>query len=214
MQKRRLTLAVAFLLAVYMATPAWAQSNTLIRVVVEAAHGGKDPGSKAGSVYEKDLMLAYAKTLAELGPTMGVDVVLARSADELVPLNERANIAGKNKADAYIILHANADNSSLTHGTEIFTGKNNRQMDNRILGKFIGAELYNFGKLTVNGVNINDTHTKSLDNIVVPATLINIGYMSNSNDLTLMQNSENRTQWCKQLLKALVQYQQYQQSAH
>jgi N-acetylmuramoyl-L-alanine amidase len=214
MLKQYLTLGFAFVMAICTATTSFAQSNTNIRIVVEAAHGGKDPGSKVGSVQEKDLMLDYAKTLAELGSSMGVEVVLARANDEQVSMNERANIAGKNKADVYVILHANIDANTQTHGTEIFTGKNNRTMDNRILGKFVGAELYNFGKLTVNGVNINESHAKSLDNILVPATLINIGYMSNNNDLTLMQNKENRIQWCKQLLKGLIQYQQYQQSAH
>jgi N-acetylmuramoyl-L-alanine amidase len=183
-------------------------------IVIEAAHGGIDNGGTVGSVKEKDLLLSYAKTIAELAPTMGVNVVLARENDTRFNMNERSNLAGKSQAVAYIILHADMAKNTGDHGLEIYTGRKSLTMDNRILGKFLGAELYNFGKLTVNGVNINDTHTARLDAIKIPAALINLGYLSNANDLSILQNSENRIALCKQILKAVTQYHQYQTTPH
>ena len=183
-------------------------------IVIEAAHGGIDNGGTVGSVKEKDLLLSYAKTIAELAPSMGVNVVLARENDTRFNMNERSNLAGKSQAVAYIILHADMAKNTGDHGLEIYTGRKSLTMDNRILGKFLGAELYNFGKLTVNGVNINDTHTARLDAIKIPAALINLGYLSNANDLSILQNSENRIALCKQILKAVTQYHQYQTTPH
>lgn len=205
-------LLVIFALTISLNTLMAQQSKPTI--VIEAAHGGIDNGGTVGSVKEKDLLLSYAKTIAELAPSMGVNVVLARENDTRFDMNERNNLAGKSQAAAYIILHADMAKNTGDHGLEIYTGRKSLTMDNRILGKFLGAELYNFGKLTVNGVNINDTHTARLDAIKIPAALINLGYLSNSNDLAILQNNENRIALCKQILKAVTQYHQYQTTPH
>ncbi len=212
--QRILIIAFAFILASFSSNNLLAQQQTHFTIVVEAAHGGTDPGANINGVKEKDLLLNYAKTLEELAPSMNIKVVLARANDTRFDMNERSNLAGKSNAVAYIILHADASNNTNNHGMEIFTGRNSLSMDNRILGKFLGAELYNFGKLTVNGVNINDTHTARLDAVKVPAALINLGYLSNSNDLSILQNNENRVALCKQMLKAIAQFQQYQTTPH
>ncbi|MGI9191331.1 MAG: N-acetylmuramoyl-L-alanine amidase family protein [Chitinophagaceae bacterium] len=212
--QRILFIAFAFILASFSSNNLLAQQQTPFTIVVEAAHGGTDPGANINGVKEKDLLLNYAKTLEELAPSMNIKVVLARANDTRFDMNERSNLAGKSSAAAYIILHADASNNTNNHGMEIFTGRNSLSMDNRILGKFLGAELYNFGKLTVNGVNINDTHTARLDAVKVPAALINLGYMSNSNDLSILLNNENRVALCKQMLKAIAQFQQYQTTPH
>lgn len=205
-------LLVIFALTISLNTLMAQQSKPTI--VIEAAHGGIDNGGTVGSVKEKDLLLSYAKTIAELAPSMGVNVVLARENDTRFDMNERNNLAGKSQAAAYIILHADMAKNTGDHGLEIYTGRKSLTMDNRILGKFLGAELYNFGKLTVNGVNINDTHTARLDAIKIPAALINLGYLSNTNDLAILQNNENRIALCKQILKAVTQYHQYQTTPH
>ena len=205
-------LLVIFALTISLNTLMAQQSKPTI--VIEAAHGGIYNGGTVGSVKEKDLLLSYAKTIAELAPSMGVNVVLARENDTRFDMNERNNLAGKSQAAAYIILHADMAKNTGDHGLEIYTGRKSLTMDNRILGKFLGAELYNFGKLTVNGVNINDTHTARLDAIKIPAALINLGYLSNTNDLAILQNNENRIALCKQILKAVTQYHQYQTTPH
>ena len=212
--QRILFATLAFIVSSFSTQTMKAQQQSSLNIVVEAAHGGTDAGANVNGVKEKDLTLAYAKTIAELGASMGINVTLARSTDARFDMNERTNLAGKSQASVYIILHADASNNANNHGLEIFTGRNSLAMDNRVLGKFLGAELYNFGKLTVNGVNINDTHTARLDAVKVPAALINLGYMSNNNDLSILQNNENRLALCKQIIKALTQYQQYQTTPH
>ena len=96
--------------------------NRLRRIVVDAGHGGKDPVAVGPSgVLEKDVTLALAKQLAkELNRQLGCEVILTRSADIYLPLEERTAIANKVGADLFISLHANANKSRNAYGIETY----------------------------------------------------------------------------------------------
>jgi N-acetylmuramoyl-L-alanine amidase len=97
-------------------------SSTLRRIVVDAGHGGKDPGAvgKSGTL-EKDVTLQMAKALAkELRKQIGCEVILTRSGDVYLPLEERTAIANKVGADLFVSLHANANKNRKAHGIETY----------------------------------------------------------------------------------------------
>jgi len=97
-------------------------TSTLRRIVVDAGHGGKDPGAvgKSGTL-EKDVTLQMAKALAkELTKQIGCEVILTRSGDVYLPLEERTAIANKVGADLFISLHANANNNRKAFGIETY----------------------------------------------------------------------------------------------
>ena len=82
-------------------------------VVVDAGHGGPDPGMRGpigGSftIYEKDVTLAVAKQLARALETRGVDVVMTRTTDTLIALSDRGRIANDRRGDLFISVHVNA----------------------------------------------------------------------------------------------------------
>ncbi|PLX75332.1 MAG: N-acetylmuramoyl-L-alanine amidase [Desulfuromonas sp.] len=97
-------------------------SSSLRRIVVDAGHGGKDPGAVGpGGTYEKDVTLAMARRLAEkLRKKLGCEVILTRNGDVFLPLEERTAIANKVGADLFISLHANANNSRKAYGVETY----------------------------------------------------------------------------------------------
>lgn len=97
-------------------------STTLRRIVVDAGHGGKDPGAVGPSgVLEKDVTLALAKELArELKGLLGCEVILTRSTDVYLPLEERTAIANKVGADLFISVHANANKNRDAFGIETY----------------------------------------------------------------------------------------------
>ncbi len=97
-------------------------ATALRRIVVDAGHGGKDPGAVGPSgVYEKTVTLKLAKMLAkELTRLLGCEVILTRSADVYLPLEERTAIANKVGADLFISLHANANKSRKPYGIETY----------------------------------------------------------------------------------------------
>ncbi len=77
-------------------------------VVIDAGHGGHDPGAVANKIREKDITLRAATQLAKILKEKGADARLTRSTDVYLKLAERTAFANKNNADVFISLHCNA----------------------------------------------------------------------------------------------------------
>jgi N-acetylmuramoyl-L-alanine amidase len=94
----------------------------LNRVVLDAGHGGHDQGTKSKSgLLEKDLVLDVAKRLATLlRERLGTDVVLTRSDDTYLSLEERTKLANDAKADLFLSIHANSSPAKNVAGVETF----------------------------------------------------------------------------------------------
>jgi N-acetylmuramoyl-L-alanine amidase len=100
-------------------TPA---TSGLRKIVLDPGHGGKDPGAiGAGGITEKDIVLSIAKKLAaKLRKEMRVDVVLTRTDDRFVELEDRTKLANKENADLFISLHMNASENAEAKGVETY----------------------------------------------------------------------------------------------
>lgn len=91
-------------------------------VVIDAGHGGKDPGCIGkGGTREKDVVLSVARKLRSKLDANGFKTYLTRSDDTYLKLAERASIAERRKADLFISLHANANPSRKMKGFSIYT---------------------------------------------------------------------------------------------
>lgn len=92
-------------------------------VVIDAGHGGKDPGNSGKKVKEKDIALKMALRVGQYIEKNfpDVKVIYTRKDDRYLALDERAEIANKNKADLFICIHANAHSNTKAFGTETFT---------------------------------------------------------------------------------------------
>jgi len=103
--------------------PADADRQAAFRVVLDAGHGGKDPGGMGKNSHEKHIALNIVRLLA-IGIRTNfpaVEVILTRSDDTFIPLHERAQIANDEGADLFISVHANImPGNSNTYGTETF----------------------------------------------------------------------------------------------
>ena len=97
--------------------------NTLRTVVIDPGHGGVDPGAIGSSgVYEKSVVLAFARTLREqLQRTGRYRVVLTRDSDLYIPLRRRYEVAHDNAADLFISVHADSHRSSKLKGMSVYT---------------------------------------------------------------------------------------------
>jgi N-acetylmuramoyl-L-alanine amidase len=91
------------------------------KIVLDPGHGGKDPGAMAFGLKEKDIVLDVAKKLAPLlKKELGCEVVLTRTDDSFISLEERTALANTNNADLFISLHINAHSSSKVRGIETY----------------------------------------------------------------------------------------------
>jgi N-acetylmuramoyl-L-alanine amidase len=91
------------------------------RIVIDAGHGGHDPGAHGNGINESELVLDVAlRARAILAARPGVDVVMTRDTDVFIPLEERTAIANRQSADLFLSIHANASRNSKAHGIETY----------------------------------------------------------------------------------------------
>ena len=90
-------------------------------VIVDAGHGGEDAGAQgSGTLAEKNLVLSIAKQVAEKLRNGGLRVVMTRSDDSFVSLEERFAIANDARGDLFVSIHANASEDAAAHGSEVY----------------------------------------------------------------------------------------------
>jgi N-acetylmuramoyl-L-alanine amidase len=100
----------------------FAQSNRLKTVVIDAGHGGKDPGCLGKVSREKNVALSVALQLGEMITQLQPDVkvIYTRKTDVFIELDERTRIANKAGADLFISIHCNASLKKGISGTETY----------------------------------------------------------------------------------------------
>jgi N-acetylmuramoyl-L-alanine amidase len=91
------------------------------KIVIDPGHGGKDPGAMAFGLKEKDIVLKISKKISKiLKETYRYEVVLTRTKDVYVPLEERTAIANTHKSDLFISIHINAHSDQTKGGIETY----------------------------------------------------------------------------------------------
>jgi N-acetylmuramoyl-L-alanine amidase len=91
------------------------------RIVIDAGHGGHDPGARGSGLNEADLVLDVAQRLRKLLEAQpGVEVVMTRETDVFIPLEERTAIANRSGADLFLSIHANASRNARASGIETY----------------------------------------------------------------------------------------------
>jgi len=90
-------------------------------IVIDAGHGGKDPGGiGVGNLYEKLIALALSKKVGALLSAKGYTVLFTRETDNYIPLKERTAFANRHRADLFLSIHANASENSKANGIETY----------------------------------------------------------------------------------------------
>ena len=112
-------------------------------VVIDAGHGGKDPGAIGKKSKEKDITLSVAKKTGEYikQHCPDVNVVYTRSGDTFVSLLRRAQIANEKNADLFISIHCNANASPQPSGVETFVMGEHRNAANLEVAKLENASI-------------------------------------------------------------------------
>ena len=101
----------------------YAVGTKVRKIVIDAGHGGLDPGCNGGSeIWEKTVTLAISLKLGKIiqDSLKDVTVIYTRTTDKFVELWERPNMANKENADLFISIHCNANNNTSAAGSETY----------------------------------------------------------------------------------------------
>lgn len=157
-------------------------------VVIDAGHGGEDGGCVWNGLIEKKLCLDTALRLERLLKAKGLRVVMTRRSDSTVSLDERAIIANRAKKAIFISLHFNASRDRSISGMEVFYRS--------ATGKTLAAAILRKMDLNLKGMNRGLFHSdfKVLRGTVMPAVLIECGYLSNRTEAARCGTPAHRQQ--------------------
>lgn len=167
----------------------------MARVVLDAGHGGHDPGAVGNGLREKDITLSLALKTGEILKKHGVDVVYTRSDDRFVDLKERGRISDRAGADIFVSLHVNSARNSTATGFEVWTSKGQGKGD--ILATKIGEQLQkDFPKVKFRA-DFSDGDLDKESNFTVlvvpkaPAVLIEYLFIVNPSDANVLRTRQD-----------------------
>ena len=154
-------------------------------VVLDAGHGGIEPGCEFSGVLEKDIVLSVTLLLQEKLEDMGITVILTRDTDEDVSLSKRSEIANAADADCFISIHCN----SYTEDTRIngFEGYYYQSEEGQYLSECI---LSAAKKHHINVRKTKEENYQVLRESATPATLLEIGFLSNPEERQALSDTD------------------------
>ncbi|WP_088340783.1 N-acetylmuramoyl-L-alanine amidase family protein [Robiginitalea sediminis] len=167
-------------------------------IVIDVSHGGLDSGIAANSYKEKDITLEIANKIKALNESSNMEIILTRETDEFLSIHERAEQINELNPDFVISLHVNSAADKERMGKEIFVSDKNIQKDKS--GDLAIRLFYDFND---SNVQIKKADFHLLENVKHPTVLIELGYLTNNNDLELLTSEKGQMEIAKSILSAV-----------
>ncbi|MGE0267857.1 MAG: N-acetylmuramoyl-L-alanine amidase [Candidatus Omnitrophota bacterium] len=124
-------------------TPGSYRIEKIREVIIDAGHGGKDPGAMGqNKSREKDIVLDISKRVKRILERQGIKVYMTRDDDNFITLQDRTEIASKTKADAFISIHANSSPKRSVSGIEVFALRNLTQAEKEDENRRINKKIF------------------------------------------------------------------------
>ena len=181
-------------------------------VVLDAGHGGRDPGCVAKlngkDVYEKTINLAVALKARDLLEAAGVNVVMTREDDSFPALYSRPTLANTLHADLTVAIHNNAHTSTSVHGTEIHYHVMESEAAYPVDSLLLATNIYNemTAQLSMKGRGLVDNSNLALVNrCLMPSCLVECAYLTNASDLAYAVTDEFKTKCAFAVAKGILE---------
>ncbi len=183
-------------------------------IYIDPGHGGYDGGcsSKDNKIIEKDVTLNISKILVSYLRTNGYIVKLTRENDKAIAhtkkedMHKRVKMINESKANLYISIHVNSYPSPNVKGTQIFYNKNNEE--NKKISNIIMKNI----KLMDPTNNKTPLYIKNkylVDNATTPGCLIELGFLTNEEDLNKLSNNLYLTDLARTIYIGIIEYLDY-----
>jgi N-acetylmuramoyl-L-alanine amidase len=157
-------------------------------IVLDPGHGGKDDGTTSiVGTHEKSLTLPTAELVEQKLKNAGAKVIMTRTSDTYIPLQQRADLSNQNHADAFISFHYNWSNDSSVHGVTDFYYQNSNSL---LLASDILNKVSKTTQIQNVGTRFDDLSV--LRNNSQPSTLIELGFLSNKQEDSVVESAAYR----------------------
>ncbi len=216
MRKYKICVLFLFILSLYCFEFVNANNNFPLLgkiIYLDPGHGGLDPGAMYGGIKEKDINLEISKKVEEKLSELGAIVYMTRYGDYDLSVNNtinrkrsdlsrRSNIINKSDCDLFLSIHLNAEETNSYRGAQAFYADKNEK--NIEIAKIFQEE---FKK------SLNSTRKYKKDNTLylqkrlkVPGILLEVGFLSNSNERYLLKQETYQDKIATSITNATIKY--------
>ena len=172
------------------------------RVVIDAGHGGKEPGATWYNLKESDINLSIAKRAAARLSLQNVTSILTRNSDEYLSIDARPAKANAINADLFVSIHCNAFNET-SHGTEVVTYLTPTAEDDRLSTAILNQLIKAIGT-TNRGIKRQDIGV--CRGAIMPSCLVECAFLSNPKEAELLASSEGQEVIAEAIAKGICEY--------
>ncbi len=194
-------------IAVRPAGPTVPVGRKLAKVVLDAGHGGRDDGTRSvrGDL-EKTIVLDVTLRVARLLEGQNVDVILTRSTDKFITLDERSDISNRSRADLFVSIHADYSAANRqARGFTVFVAPESPSRAALGLANSIDRRMAATGTNS-RGVKKAYKPWRVLMRTKAPAVLIELGFLSNYSDTRQLTDPAHRQKLAEGIAKGILDY--------
>ncbi|GEM_PF-487160 len=174
-------------------------------VIIDAGHGGQDPGQVVNGRKEKELSLGYAQALREELEQRGFKVAMTRDDDEFLTLKHRAELTGNHKQALFISLHFNASEAASASGMEIFIpgtahqhAEESEDFASSLNSELAAAELDHRGVKRAEFMVLRDAKC--------PAALVELGFMTAEEEMQRVLSAQYQEKVVNAIARSVEEY--------
>jgi len=172
-------------------------------IVLDAGHGGFDPGAVGKNLQEKEVNLKIVDRLESILKSHGFKVKLTRKDDTFISLNRRVKMANNDGARLFISIHNNSSSKSTSEGTETFIAPN-KTGDSLLLAENIQKQLID--KLGLVNRGVKKEHLYVIKYTEMPAVLVEVAFLSNPAEEKLLLKDSFLTEAAVAISQGIFDY--------
>lgn len=175
-------------------------------VIIDPGHGGKDSGAiSAAGHYEKHVVLAVSRAIAQLLRDDNVKVHMTRDSDVFVKLSNRAGFCNRLQPDLFVSIHADAARNRKARGFTVFVPRRETKGScSHRAGRYIVGKMRAFA--ASRGVRQHEKNLRVLEKTSCPAMLVELGFMSNSTEAALLIRRDYQRRLAEAIADAIILY--------
>ena len=174
-----------------------------VDIVLDAGHGGEDPGAIRDDAIEKEITLEVAKKTKTILEESDYKVGMTRDTDRYIELGDRAKFANERKAKVFVSIHCNSSEDYSGKGIETYYTEQ-KGLEDEILAGMIQESL-------IEETDANDRGIKVANYTVIvrstmPSVLVEVGFLTDAEENDLLQNEEYQRKLAKGIAEGIKKY--------